>query len=247
VVRDLTSRDEPIVVARGRSVGWSASAGYVTVARSRPLGGCRYDLDIFTWFVTFQHGERAFDGRVCGEPVALDRDRLRSYVELRDGSAVRIAQLVDGSLRTRLRGLAMLSVSPDGDLLVQADGAPIAWWSPPADPVRVAPARGGLVAERVLAWSADAEEAYVLGSVRGVRGVYQLTAGPAPGLRLVEKTSARYVEATATPDGVYVVTDGNVRRWVDGTLTAVPLPVGMPTPEGPILWISALPYSPPGG
>jgi hypothetical protein len=247
VVRDLTSRDEPIVVARGRSVGWSASAGYVTVARSRPLGGCRYDLDIFTWFVTFQHGERAFDGRVCGEPVALDRDRLRSYVELRDGSAVRIAQLVDGSLRTRLRGLAMLSVSPDGDLLVQADGAPIAWWSPPADPVRVAPARGGLVAERVLAWSADAEEAYVLGSVRGVRGVYQLTAGPALGLRLVEKTSARYVEATATPDGVYVVTDGNVRRWVDGTLTAVPLPVGMPTPEGPILWISALPYSPPGG
>jgi hypothetical protein len=64
---------------------------------------------------------------------------------------------------------------------------------------------------------------------------------------LVEKTSARSVEATATSDGVYVVADGEVSRWHDGTLTPVPLPAGMPTPEGPILWISALPYSSPGG
>jgi hypothetical protein len=244
VVRDLTSSNGPIVVARGRFVGWSAPAGYVSVARVRPLGGCRYDLDVFTWFVTFKRGEHGFDGRVCGEPVAFDRDRLRSYVALRDGKTVRIAEIGGGSLRTRLLGSRMLSVSTDGDLLVQTPGQPVAWWSPPSAPVRVAARPGGLIAERVLAWSADAEEAYVLGSLRGVRGVYQVTPGA---VRLVEKTSERSVEATATTDGAYVVADGVVRRWRDGTLSTVPLPEGAPTPEGPILWISSLPYSSTGG
>jgi hypothetical protein len=247
VVRDLASPDRPIVVARGRFVGWSAPVGYVSVARIRRLGGCRYDLDVFTWFVTFAHGERAFDGRVCGEPVAFDRDRLRSYVTLRDGNELRTAQVANGSLRTRLHGFAILSASNDGELLVQAPDGPLVWWSPSTGAARVAPARGGIDAERVLAWSIDAEEAYVLGSVEGVRGVYQLSADPEPRLRLIEKTSDRYVEATATPDGVYVVADGVVRRWRGGTLTTVPLPAGMPSPEGPILWISALPYSSPGG
>jgi hypothetical protein len=244
VVRALGPTVRPIVVARGRFVAWSAEAGYVSVAGFRQAGGCAYDLTVRTWFVTIRHGGRRFSGRVCGEPVAFARDRLVPYVALRDANRLRVAEVGNGVLRTIGRGMMVLSASSEGDLLVQAPGGPLDLWSPPSPPVTVA---RGFVPERVLAWSTDADHAYVLGSLDGVHGVYRLNVGADPRLSAVETTSATTVAATTAIDDVYIVADGVVRRWHDGALVDVPLPNGMPAPEGPLLWISALPYSSPEG
>jgi hypothetical protein len=247
VLRHLGPTDRPIVVARGGFVAWSAAGGYVSTARTRPLAGCRVDLEVRTWFVTIRQEERRFSGPVCGDLVAFGRDRLVPYVALWDRGRLRIAQVGHGSLDTRLRGRTIASVSGDGDLLVEGPVGPLELWSQPSAPVRVGAGRTGLVAEDVLAWSPDAGQAYVLGSERGLHGVFRLIVGPElhpQRLDLVTATSAVNVGATTASDGdLYLATDGVIRRWHDGALTDVPVPPGAPAPEGPILWVSALPYS----
>ena len=251
VVRELGPTNRPIVVARGRLVAWSPDAGYVSVARWRPLGGCRYDLVVRTSFVTLGSLERGFSRPVCGEPVAFGRYRDAPYIALEHGGSLRIAQVGNDYLSTRLHGRTILSVSIDNDLLVQRPHGPLELWFLPSAPIRVGSTRRGLLPDDVLTWSLDASEAYVLGTEHGLHGVYQLTVGPQPRPRepvLVTATSAVDVAATTAGNGdLYLATDGVVRRWHDGSLTDVPAPAGAPAPGGPILWVSTLPYSSPGG
>jgi hypothetical protein len=251
VLRHLGATDRPIVVARGRFVAWSAAGGYVSVARARSLGGCRFDLEVRTWFVTIRQEQRRFSGPVCGEPVAFGRDLLVPYIALDDGGSLRIAQVGNDYLSTRLRGRSILSVSNDGDLLVQAPDGPLELWFQPSAPIRVGTPPSMLVPDEVLAWSPDGSQAYVLGSQGGLHGVYQLTVGPRPRPRrptLVAATSAVAVTATPAADGdLYLATDGVVRHWHDGALSEIPVPPGAPTPQGPLLWVATLPYSTPEG
>jgi len=247
VLRHLGPTDRPIVVARGRFVTWTPVGGYVSVARSHPLGGCHYQLEVRTWFVTIRQQERRFSGVVCGQPVAFGRDRLLPYVALDGPGGLRIEQVGNDYLITRLRGRTILSISNDGDLLVQAPSGPLELWFQPAAPIQVGTSRAGLLPDGVLAWSPDASQAYVLGTERGVHGVYRLTVGPTPRPRrpeLVTATNAVNVAATTAANGdLYLVSDGVERRWKDGVLSTVPLPPGAAPPVGPILWVSTLPYS----
>jgi len=247
VLRHLGPTDRPVVVARGDQVAWSASAGYVSTATSRPLGGCRNELVVRTWFVTIDQRERPFSGPVCGALVAFGRDRLLPYVALDDAGRLRIAQVGNDLLSTRLRGRTILSVSNDGDLIVQRPGGPLELWYRPTSPIRVGASRAGPVPDDVLTWSPDASEAYVLGSDHGLHGVYRLIVDPHSRPQepeLVAATNAVTVAATTAGDGtLYLATDGVVRRWHDGSVADVPVPSGAPAPEGPILWISTLPYS----
>ena len=148
VLRRLGPTDRPIVVARGRFVTWTPVGGYVSVARSHPLGGCHYQLDVRTWFVTIRQEEHRFSGAVCGRPVAFGRDRLLPYVALDGPGGLRIAQVGNGYLSTRLRGRTILSISNDGDLLVQAPAGPLELSVPARlpDPSRRVP--GGAAARR---------------------------------------------------------------------------------------------------
>jgi hypothetical protein len=222
VLRDLGPTDHPVDLARGRFIAWSTATGYVSVLRSRLVDGCRHDLTVRTWFVSIGHAERRYAGRVCGVPVAFGRDRLVPFVALDAGGRLRIAQVGNDYLVTRLHGRSILSVSSDGDLLVQRPGG-------------------------VVAWSLDASRAYVLGTQAGVHGVFRLTVGTQPRPRppqLVAATSAVDVAAAAGAEGdLFLATDGVIRRWHDGSLHAMPLPDGMPRPAGPLLWVSTLPYS----
>ena len=250
VIRQLGPTDRPIVIARGRFVTWTPVGGYVSVARSHPLGGCRYELDVRTWFVTIGQRERRFHGAVCGKPVAFGRDRLVPYVALDGPGSLRIAQVGNDYLATRLRGRTILSISSDGDLLVQAPpSGPLELWFQPTRPITVGTGRFGLLPDEVLAWSPDGSQAYVLGTEDGVHGVYRLTVGPRPRPRrpeLITATNAINVKATTAANGdLYLVTDGVVRRWHDGVASTVPLPPGAAPPVGPILWVSTLPYSTP--
>jgi hypothetical protein len=251
VLRHLGPTDRPIVVARGRFVSWSPAAGYVSVARARPIGGCRVDLQVRTWFVTFHEQERRFSGPVCGEPVAFGRAGQVPYIALLADGALRIAQVGSGFLSTRLRGRTILSVSTDGDLLLQAPGGPLELWYLPSAPIQVGASPGGLLPDAVLAWSPDGSQAYVLGTQGGVHGIYGLTVGPEPRPRqpdLVLATSAVAVAAAPAMGGdVFVATDGVVHRLHDGELSTIAVPPGAPAPQGPILWVSTLPYSSPGG
>jgi hypothetical protein len=251
VLRQLGPNDRPIVVARGRFISWSPAAGYVSVARARPLGGCRTDLQVRTWFVTIRSQERRFSGPVCGDPVAFGRAGQVPYIALVAGGRLRIAQVGNDFLSTRLRGHTILSVSQEGDLLVQAPGGPLELWYEPSAPIRVGASTSGLFPDTVLAWSPDGSEAYIAGSDGGVHGIFRLTVGPRPRPRqpdLVMATSA--VEMSVAPGlsgDAYLATDGVVHRWHEGVLSEVPVPPGAPVPQGPILWVSSLPYSSPEG
>ena len=100
-----------------------------------------------------------------------------------------------------------------------------------------------LLVDEFLTWSRDAGDAYVLGSYRGVRGVYRITMAPGIGLRvpeLVDRTDAATVEATVTTAGdLILVQDGELSDVQTHEVRSLTLPPGAPRPAGPLVWNSS--------
>jgi hypothetical protein len=248
VARFLEATDYPVEVARGAHVAWGGGGGYVSVAREHALGGCRHRLEIDNWYVVAHHRERQFAGVICGEATALGRDRLSSYVEVDRGPVpARTISLVSvGDLLPLVSNRELLSVSSESDLLVRDPAGELQLYYHQTRPIPVESGGRPFLPTRVLTWSADASQAFVLGAGGdGTKGVYRIVVGPRPRPRspdLIFATDAEDAQATPTTDGdLFLATGGSVSRLHDGLLLPLPLPDGAPPPAGPILWIGTLP------
>jgi hypothetical protein len=238
VLRHLGPGDRPVTVATGDLIAWAPGSSSVSIERRRPVGRCSR-IAISTWFVSIRRLVDRFDGVRCGEPVAFARDRNLPYLTIeRDG--------VPTTLRVDHR---LLSVSADGDLLVQRPGGGLELSSPSTIGTRPVPIGGhgeALDPFRVLGWSADGSQAFVLGTYGGAQGIFQVSVGPEPpprSPRLLLATNAVDIQATPTADGdVYVSTDGAISLIHGDDVTSVAPPPGVPTPLGSILWVATLPY-----
>jgi hypothetical protein len=253
VFSNLAPTDQADEIGKGRLVAWLADGAYVSVVDVTALGGCRHHVRVSTWFVASGVHEQPLNRTICGEPTTAGRDLTLPYLTIERGGRSSVFQVNKGRLSSVLRGYRALSVSLNGDLLVQGprSGDPLALYYP--SPLRTAPTPIGrpgalLIPERVLGWDADANHAYVLGTIGGVRGVYRVTVGPRARPRspaLVFPTDATDVSASPTAMGdLYVAADGSVSLIQGGEVRPLPNPEGAPPPTGPLLWISTLPYSP---
>jgi hypothetical protein len=251
-LRDLDPGARPITIATGELITWLSSGGYVTSVDASSFGGCHHAVRVVTSYVARESQERSLNEDVCGVPTSVGRNLTFPYLTIERGGRPSIYVVNNRELEPVLHGYGALSVSLNGDLLVQRPEArELAYYYP--SPTGDAPARIGrpgqpLLAERVLGWDGDASNAFVLGSMAGVRGVYRIAVSPRVKLRspvLVLQTEALDVSASPTPLGdVYISTDGGVTLVRESEEDALQRPAGTPVPVGPLLWISTLPYSP---
>jgi hypothetical protein len=254
VLRTVDPTDTPITIGRGQLVGWLTSGGLVTVVHDEPAGGCRHRIRVVTSSIASDIRKVSLDLERCGSATNVGRNLTLPYLTLEHGGQPSVYAVNAGKLRPVLPGFRALSVSLNGDLLVQPTGAStVALFYPSSTappPQPVGPRRAPMTGVRVLGWDGDASNVYVLGTLHGVRGVYRIAVSPVAEPRtpeLILPTDAADVSMSATPAGdVYVQTDGQVTGVRNGQPRPLMLPPGAPAPSGPVLWISTLPYSPPG-
>jgi hypothetical protein len=240
-------------LGRGQLVAWLSSGGYLSVGTSAHVGGCHTHVQIESSNIATDVRKRSLDVVVCGRLTSLGRDLTQPYLTLEHDGRATISRVTSDGMVPVLLGYRALSVSLNGDLLVERPGSPGSLYYDYPSPTGKAPARIGdpgtpLHARRVLGWSGDATSAYVLGSMGGVRGIYRIPVSPVVEPRspeLVLATDATDVSVSTKPTGdFYTSTDGTVSLVANGSARALSRPDGVPAPVGPLLWISTLPYSP---
>jgi hypothetical protein len=102
-----------------------------------------------------------------------------------------------------------------------------------------------------LGWTDDGRIAYVLGTYRHgggeIRGFYRVRVGPHPtplAPTLVWPSAAGGEQVTFTDVGIPILKRGGlISAIVHGEPVVLNRPAG-PQPDGPILWVRSLPYSP---
>jgi len=251
ILRFLGTSDRPVQVASGDLIAWLPGNATVSTVRFEHVGGCRRRVSVGSWFVTTRQFVTRFEGVLCGEPTAFARDRDTPYLTIeRDGRPITM-RVGTGDTERILPGTKLLGASIGGDLLVQRPGAGLEHYVARLHRFRPIGGRAGAFDPlRVLGWSADGREAFVLGRY-GPQGIYRIPIGPGPRPRrptLVLPTNAVDVQATPTADGdLYISTDGAISFVHGGNVEPIAAPAGAPQPLGPVLWVATLPYSPPEG
>jgi hypothetical protein len=253
VLRRLGPDDQPLPVARGDAVAWAPSSSSVSVLRSSPAGACSR-INVSTWMVAIRAAAERFDGVRCGEPVAFARDRNLPYLTIQRGAVPSTMRVGNGYTQPIVPGYRLLSVSADGDLLVQRPGGglELAYLARAGTtPIPIGGHGRTLDPIRVLGWSADASQAFVFGIYDNAQGIFRVTVGPQPRPRppvLLMATNAIDLQTSATAGGdLYVATDGAVSLVHGDVAEPVSAPPGAPAPVGPVLWVATLPYSPAEG
>ena len=240
-------------LGRGQLVAWLSSGGYLSVGTSIPAGGCHARVQIVSSNIATDVRKRSLDVPVCGRMTSLGRDLTQPYFTLEHDGRATVYRVTEDGMGSVLLGYRALSVSLNGDLLVERPRSPGSLYydypSPTGKPpVRVGDPGAPLHARRVLGWSSDATSAYVLGTMGGIRGIFRIAVSPVVEPRspdLVLATDATDVSISTTPTGdFYATTDGTVSLVANGSVRALSRPGGVPAPVGPLLWISTLPYSP---
>jgi len=257
VLRTLAPDAQPEALGRGRFVAWLSSGGYLSVGDSVQVKRCFTRIRIVSSILATDV-QRSLQPVVCGRFTWLGRDLTQPYITVErggDATVYRVSRDGPGlfGVEPVLHGYRALSISLNGDLLVQLPRSPSDLYYDYPSPIGSRPTLIGRPGERfawdrILGWSGDATSAYVLGTLGAVRGIYRIVISPvvephSPALLL--RTDAVDVSASTTPSGdVYTSTDGTVSFLQDGSVRPLSRPDGAPAPEGPLLWISTLPYSP---
>ncbi len=251
VLRSADAGTDPVELGEGQFVAWPDGGAFVSILRSDRVAGCREHLQVTTASLVTRVSLRSLNRDVCGHAIGLLRDGTFTYVTSR-GGALSIDRVSGHRLTTVLEGYVPLGVSANGDFLVRTPDGRAGMYYPSARSqaaTMISLHHQPLRATRLLAWSTDGNIAYVLGSVGGVAGVYAVTVGPRPEPgtpTLIFGTHSRHVSASITStNDLFLLTGGLVRFVHDGSLeNALPPPTGAPVPNGPVLWVLSLPYSP---
>lgn len=260
LLRFLTPSVHPATLLGGDLVTWSAGG---SIATGASLGGdpCGR-LRVRSFVLTVEEHSRRLGTLFCGRLVSFGRDSSTPYLSIvaQHAASPSIAEVGTDALHGLVNGYVALSVSRAGDLLVVraarafelGAGPPrdlaLVYGSPrPRHPIPYGTPGHGLAAERVLCWNEDASQAYVLGSVDGIRGVYAIAVGPGRDPKvpvLLTATDAIHVVATVTSGGeVLLALDGRLTLIRDGGVVSLALPDGAAPVVGPILWTPSLAYS----
>jgi WD40 repeat protein len=242
----LDARVRPRFLAGRRTVGLAGDGRGVFVSSSGHITGGRCDYSVLE-SVEARSGdrERLFTS-VCARVRNVGSDGIIDYLTLASDTGSGVYALGYREIHPVLRGYELLSVSPQGDLLVApspGDEEVVLFWQGRGSPVQVRSEGAPLEVEHALAWSTDGARAALLGSIRGTRAVWSIGSGPsARGDRPVQVSPRLDPDevpgAAFDPEGrLFLATGGSL--WVvrHGLRNEVPLPEDIPEPSGPLLWL----------
>jgi hypothetical protein len=245
LVRFPGGRPEPLL--DGELLGWASGGTRVVGVRRAPA---RPGCGDASWITSFDLVTEAFvhDLRVCAEVTSVARASITTFFTRRSPAGTSIDYVGINRSHRVLDGFTMLAASPTGDLLVVAGdagsggAAQLYWQGNTAGPVPYGSAGQVLFVDRVLAWSPDAGHALVLGSLGLRPAVWSIRAGPSsstdarPPELVVEAVGHTW--ATYAADGTaYIESNGRLMAFREGRLQPVQLPPGVPTPDGPLVWL----------
>ncbi len=250
-------------MASGEFVAWSVDGRSVFSAVTRGTGRCRRVRLRETGF-----GRSFTIPRVCGTLEGLSVDRGSNvYLTVHDdrrrdglGWFIWLVRTEGGGfMREALADHRLLAASPSGELAVvpmrnrQAvssnESSQILMFSDLRElrPLPAGTPSARMIPERVLGWTPNEGDAYVLGTYAGTRGVFLVPSRGEPGELLPElvfETPATEVAMTQTLDGTaFFSAGGLILVYEGGVLSTLDLPDETPRPAGPMLWLPALPYS----
>jgi DNA-directed RNA polymerase subunit RPC12/RpoP len=256
----------PHRVIAGDLVSWDASGTSVVAARRGVVdGGCHRGVSIAVADLDLAERQRVFfDRRSCADLVAVGRSGVRTTVSVERGGRIGTFSAGPRTLHPEVAGHVLVAASPQGDLLVtpaaasafpgiaplrsrgsasapvaRPVGATVLYWPGRGGPAPLGDA-GDIVADRVLAWSADGSTALAVGEVNAVPSVFVTTAVPAARevARVIAPVSGVVTGGALGSDGAaYVAMDGRILRSQGGAAAALDVPGDAPTPVGPMAWL----------
>ena len=185
------------------------------------------------------------DPSFCGPVVSISKSAAATYFTAPSGD--RMGVYLTGSVAVphlMFEDVAMVSAFPPSAFLLEgprggSDGT-LLGWKGIGGPISVSYEDDPLVIDRVLAWSADGSEVALVGSIGLTSGLFRLDAGSGSGVREPELVlgSPEVLGATFAADGsLFVTRREGVLVDIEGSITRLPLPVGLEHVSGPVLWI----------
>ena len=247
----VSNRGDRIVVAR-------TEATTVERPNGETCEGMRFEIAVVVDLFTAREGVAARGGIVCGRVLSVAAVSAQVYASLLDDGLVRTAAASGGEFRSFiLGGGALVSAGPDGSWLTVQGGregwpalegwphTPVGtflWSRGPSVARPLVPGRR-LVGERVIAWSPDGDRVTVVGTVEEGRSMWLVETEGGSAVPLFPAgavpSSARSSGASFDAEGrVFAVADGAlVVSTSDGVEGSVPLPVGAPWLNGPVVWL----------
>ena len=256
----------PERVARGDHLSWDPT-GYTVVAarRSSRPGQCLRAVAVTVAGDPPWSSNGVLSQRIlCSDLLSIVRGEALTFYTR--ASPTRVGTFFVGSTLSRLilHGYAVISVSPEGDLLVarvpqskrrglrhaawQHDGLwPFGRMGPAAlyplgehSPSAIGSQDRELSIDRVLAWSPDGADVLVLGGMGEQLGVFRIPTAPDGESHEPEFVAeiGEGIGATFAGDGTaFVSRAGRLFRVARGGLHPVPLPQGAPRAAGPVVWL----------
>jgi hypothetical protein len=245
-------------------VTWTRRGGMVLLVERGPmLDRCRRLIDVTAVDVGQPGAETVLHETICGDVLSVGRTSIGYFLTLLDEDDVNVVGVGYEDAGILLPHHGVIDISPGGEMLVTpaaeflpeqpSSGGPDA---PPIPisgeasryrlfggmPVDLLPDAASLRIERVLAYADGGTRALVIGRQgRDGPALWEVPLGIAGD----EPTIPRYIlqargstAATYANDGTaFVLTDSRLWHLVEDRLTALELPEGAPTPDGPIAWI----------
>jgi hypothetical protein len=266
LVREWGAQDHPRTLLRGDRVAWAPGGYEVSSATVTGDGPCG-TLEVRSYVPQFSEGRTRLRTPVCGQLNAMTQGLGFPYLGVVGGGDATIYLAGSASLAPILPHYLLLGSSPNDDFLVESyscvgpgpgptnalcPGLSL-FYSSLSDevPVPYSQPGGVLLPERVLGWTGDGRTAYVLGTyLHGdgeIRGFYRVRTGPRPlplAPTLVWPSDAGGEQITFTDAGVPILKRGGVLAAILHGKPVVLNRPGGPSPDGPILWVRSLPYSP---
>jgi hypothetical protein len=255
LLRNFAPSDVPAPVLTGDLVAWTYD-GAAVVAATKDVGTCT-TLSVETVNLQVSSARARLDRRVCGDVTAVALAGKSPYFGLTQEVGVEVNKIWYGRITTWVRDGALVALGQHGATLVvpecgaaDPETAPcggLAYADPPSPGyVFMEEGVGALTHERFLGWARDGRTGYVLGTYGGVRGIYAARRihQPQPP-RLVVASDAQEVYVAeaygATYGNLFISQDGALLLInTDGEQVPLTLPEGVPSPAGPIAWVTAV-------
>jgi hypothetical protein len=259
---DPDARTEPI--GSGDIVTWTQRGGTVLLVERGPLlDRCRRVVDVTAVEVGRPGAETVLHDTICGDILSVGRTSVGYFLTVLGEGDVNVVGVGYDDAGVLLRHHGVIDVSPGGHMLVTPASEFLpeqpSSGGPDEPPIRVSGEAsryrlfGGMPVdlladaaplriERVLAYTDGGTRALVIGRQgRDRAALWEVPLGIAG----TEPAIPRYViqvrgstAATYASDGTaFVLTDSRVWHLRENRLTALEIPEGAPSPDGPIAWI----------
>jgi hypothetical protein len=259
---DPDARSEPI--GNGDIVTWTRRGSTVLLVRRGPLlDACRRRVDITAVTVGGLGAETILRDTICGDVLSVGRTSVGYFLTIVGEGDVNVVGVGYEDAGVLLPHHGVIDVSPGGQMLVTpgteflpAHPSPVGRNGPPIQvsgeasryrlfggmPVDLLPDAAPLRIDRVLAYADGGTRVLVVGRQgRDGPAVWEVPLGitgtepaiPRYLLQVRGSTAAAY----AIDGSAFVLTDARLWHVERDRLTALDMPPGAPTPDGPIAWI----------